>query len=292
MQNLTGKTAIVTGAASGIGLGIARALAGAGMNLVLADIQAAPLEEARRLVVAAGAKAVTRQADVSDLDQVAALARAAQQVFGGLHVACNNAGVAMHGTPLEEVSAEEWRWVVGVNVLGVINGIRAVVPAIRRQGEGGHIVNTASISGFFIRNGANQGAYSMSKYAVVALSEALEQELEGSGIGVSVLCPGPVRTGIFRGTANRPEQFGGPYTRPEHVRMAARLLGTGALEPEQVGARVLHAIRHDEFYVFTHGAERAAIRARHARIEAALDQADAFWESTGTVAPEGNSILG
>ncbi len=271
MQDLTGKTAIVTGAASGIGLGIARALAGAGMNLVLGDIQPGPLEEARRLVEAAGARAVTRRADVADFDQVAELARAARKAFGGLHVACNNAGVAMHGTPLEGVSAEEWRLVMGVNVLGVINGIRAFVPAIRRQNEGGHVVNTASISGFFIRNGANQGAYSMSKYAVVALSEALEQELEGSGIGVSVLCPGPVRTRIFEGTATRP-------ARPAHERIAARMLGTGALEPEQVGARVLHAIRHDEFYVFTHGAEREAVRARHARIEAALDQADAFWD--------------
>jgi NAD(P)-dependent dehydrogenase (short-subunit alcohol dehydrogenase family) len=279
MQELQGKVAVVAGAASGIGLGIARALGAAGMKLVLADIQADPLEETRRLMEAAGAQVVTRRTDISDFDQVAALARAAQEAFGGLHVACNNAGVAMHGTPLEEVSAEEWRWVMGVNVLGVINGIRAFVPVIRRQQHGGHIVNTASISGFFMRAGVHQGAYSMSKYAVVALSEALEQELEGSGIGVSVLCPGPVRTRIFEGAATRTEQFGGPYARPAHERMAARLLGSGALAPEQVGARVLHGIRHNEFYIFTHGAEREAIRARHARIEAALDQADAFWKT-------------
>ncbi len=271
MRELKGKVAVVTGAASGIGLGIARALGAAGMDLVLADIQAAPLEDARRQVEELGARAATRRADVSDFEQVAALARAAQETFGGLHVACNNAGIAMHGTPLEDISAEEWRRVIGVNVLGVVNGIRAFVPAIRSHKQGGHIVNTASISGFFIRNGANQGAYSMSKYAVVALSEALEQELEDSGIGVSVLCPGPVRTRIFEDTGTRPH-------RPAHERMAARLLGTGALEPEQVGARVLHAIRNSEFYVFTHSAERAAIRARHARIEAALDQADAFWK--------------
>lgn len=278
MHDLRDKAAVVTGAGSGIGLGIARALAGAGMNLVLADIQPGPLEEARREVEAAGARAVAVKTDVSDPAQVAALARAAQEAFGGLHVAVNNAGVAMHGTPVEQVTADEWRWVLGVNVLGVINGIHALVPAIRRHGQGGHVVNTASISGFFLRRGANQGAYSMTKYAVVALSEALEQELEGSGIGVSVLCPGPVRTRIFAGAAARPEQFGGPYARPQHERMATRMLGTGALDPAQVGARVLHAIEHDEFYVFTHGAERAAVRARHARIEAALDQADAFWE--------------
>lgn len=278
MHDLKGKTAIVTGAGSGIGLGIARALAGAKMNLLLADIQPAALEAARRAVEAEGARAVTLATDVSDCDQVSALARAAQDAFGEVHVAVNNAGVAMHGTLVEDVSADEWRWVMGVNVLGVVNGIHAFVPAIRRHNQGGHVVNTASISGFFLRRGANQGAYSMTKYAVVALSEALEQELDGSGIGVSVLCPGPVRTRIFEGAATRPERFGGPYARPAHARMAARMLGTGALEPAQVGARVLHAIRHGEFYVFTHGAERDAVRARHARIEAALDQADAFWQ--------------
>lgn len=265
MRDLNGKTAVVTGAGSGIGLGIAHALAGAGMNLVLADIQEASLNEARAAIEAKGGRAITRVTDVSDPDQVAALARAAQEHFGKLHVAVNNAGIAMHGTPVADVSAEAWRRVLGVNVLGVINGIHAFVPAIRGHGEGGHIVNTASISGFFIRRGSDQGAYSMTKYAVVALSEALEQELDGSGVGVSVLCPGPVRTRIFEGHAN-------------HQRVAARIMGSAALEPAQVGARVLHAITHDEFYVFTHGTERATIRARHARIEAALDEADAFWQ--------------
>ncbi|MEO9190204.1 MAG: SDR family NAD(P)-dependent oxidoreductase, partial [Acetobacteraceae bacterium] len=203
--------------------------------------------------------------DVSNPDQVAALASAARENFGALHVAVNNAGVAMHGIPVEQVSADEWRRVLGVNVLGVINGIRAFVPAIRSHGGPGHVVNTASISGFFIRRGSNQGAYSMTKYAVVALSEALKQELDGSGIGVSVLCPGPVRTHIFD-------------ARPDHAAIGARMMGAGALEPDQVGARVLHAIENEEFYVFTHGAERATVRARHARIEAALDQADAYWE--------------
>lgn len=277
MRELQGKTAVVTGAGSGIGLGIARTLAQAGMNLVLADIQDAPLQAARAAIEAAGARAVTRVTDVSDPAQVEALAAAARDAFGGLHVAVNNAGVAMHGTRLVDVTADEWNWALGVNVLGVINGIRAFVPAIRRHDQGGHIVNTASVSGFFIRKGSDQGAYSMTKYAVVALSEALEQELEGTGIGVTVLCPGPVRTGIFQGGGARPARFGGPYERASHRPIAGRLLDTQALRPEQVGARVLHAIKNEEFYVFTHGAESVAIRARHARIEAALDKADAFW---------------
>ena len=277
MLELSGKTAIVTGAASGIGLGIAKALAGAGMNLVLADLRPGPLETARRDIEALGAKAIGVVVDVSDAASVAAAGRAAEQAFGKLHVAVNNAGVAMHGTRVEEVTPDEWNWVIGVNVLGVINGIRTFVPLIRRHGEGGHVVNTASISGFFVRKGRNQGAYSMTKYAVVALSEALEQEVEGAGIGVSVLCPGAVETQIFASAATRPERFGGPYMRPQQE--ALRGAAGRGLAPEVAGQRVLQAIQHNEFYVLTHAGERDAVKARHARIEAAFDRA-AAWESS------------
>ena len=277
MQDLQGKTAIVTGAASGSGSGIAKALAGAGMNLVLADIQQDALTAIRRDVEALGAKAIDVVVDVPDAASVAAAGRAAEQAFGKLHVAVNNAGVAMHGTRVEDVSADEWNWVIGVNVLGVINGIRNFVPLIRRHGEGGHVVNTASISGFFIRRGRNQGAYSMTKYAVVALSEALEQEVDDAGIGVSVLCPGAVDTHIFASAATRPERFGGPYARPQQEALRG---GMGrALSPNTVGQRVLQAIQNNEFYVLTHAGERDAVKARHARIEAAFDRADA-WAKT------------
>ena len=275
MLELKGKTAIVTGAASGIGLGIAKALAGAGMNLVLADLQPDRLAAARRDIESMGTGAVGVAVDVSDAASVATAARAAEQAFGKLHVAVNNAGVAMHGTRIEDVSAEEWNWVIGVNVLGVVNGIRAFVPMIRRHGEGGHVVNTASISGFFVRRGRNQGAYSMTKYAVVALSEALEQEVEDADIGVSVLCPGAVATHIMESAATRPERFGGPYVRPQQAAMRGAI-GL-ALAPDVVGQRVLQAIRQREFYVLTHAHERTAITARHGRIEAALDRA-AAWE--------------
>jgi NAD(P)-dependent dehydrogenase (short-subunit alcohol dehydrogenase family) len=183
----------------------------------------------------------------------------------------------MHGTPREQVGIEEWNWVIGVNVLGVINGIRTFVPLIRRHGEGGHVVNTASISRFFIRRGRNQGAYSMTKYAVVALSEALEQEVGDVGIGVSVLCPGAVDTSIFASSVTRPDRFGGPYARPQQEAMRGAM-GHG-LPPELVGQRVLQAIRDREFYILTHASERAAIKARHERIEAAFDRAEA-WETT------------
>jgi len=275
--DLKGKTAVVTGSGGGIGLGIAKALAGAGMNLVLADLQPDKLATARTAIEALGVRAVTVPVDVSDAASVANVARVAEQSFGKLHVAVNNAGVAMHGSPVEQVTPEEWQWLIGVNVMGVINGIRTFVPLIRKHGEGGHVVNTASVSGFFVRAGRNQGAYAMSKYAVVALSEALEQEVEGSGIGVSVLCPGPVTTNIFGSAATRPERFGGAYQRPSQEAMAG-MLGAG-LPPEVVGQRVLQGMRDGEFYILTHASERDVVKARHARIDAAFARAE-DWQKT------------
>lgn len=273
--DLKGKAAVVTGSAGGIGLGIAKALAGAGMNLVLADLQPDKLDAARAAIESLGVRAVAVPVDVSDAESVANVARVAEQSFGKLHVAVNNAGVAMHGTPIEQVTPQEWQWLAGVNVMGVVNGIRSFVPLIRRHGEGGHVVNTASVSGFFVREGRNQGAYAMSKYAVLALSEALEQETKGSGIGVSVLCPGSVATNIFGSAATRPERFGGAYQRPSQEAMSGAL--AGGLAPEVVGQRVLQGMQSGEFYILTHAGERDVVKARHARIEAAFERA-AAWE--------------
>ena len=274
MQNFTGKTAVVTGAASGIGLGIAKALAGAGMNMVLADLRPGPLEEARAAIAALGVKAIAVQVDVSDPASVAAVATAAGQAFGKLHIAVNNAGVAMHGTKLALVTPEEWSWAFGVNVMGVTNGIRSFVPMIRAHGEGGHVVNTGSMSSFFVREGREQGAYAATKYAVAAISEALEQELKGSGIGVSILCPGAVNTSIFDSAATRPDRFGGAYRRPTQEALRSAF-ATGSLDPVVVGERVLQAIRDEDFYILTHTTERAAVKARLDRIIAAFDRADA-----------------
>ena len=264
MQDLKGKTAIITGGASGIGLGIARAFAREGMNLMLADVIPDRLDTARRELESLGARVATVLTDVSNPASVAAAANAVQQTFGRLHVAVNNAGVPMHGKPIEQVTAEEWQRVIGVNITGVINAIHCFVPMIRSHGEGGHVVNTASISGFFIRKGRNQGAYSMSKYAVVALSEALEQETEDANIGVSVLCPGPVRTNLLASISTAPAAPAGMGDR---------------LEPDVLGQRVVQAIRDREFYVLTHASERDVIKARHARIEAAFDRAAAWQRS-------------
>ena len=274
MRDFKGKTAIVTGAASGIGLGIAKALAHAGTNIMLADLRPDPLEAARQEIERIGVKAAAVTIDVSDPDSVAAAGKAVLDTFGSLHIAVNNAGVAMHGTPLEKVSLQEWEWVMGVNIKGVINGIRTFVPLIRSQGQGGHVVNTGSVSSLFVREGRNQGAYAMTKYAVLALSEALEQELAGSGIGVSILCPGGVNTAIFDSAATRPDRFGGSYRRPEQEAMKAGFAAQ-ALDPVVVGRRVVQAIRDDEFYILTHTGERAAITARFDRLAAAFDRADA-----------------
>ncbi len=166
MRDVKGKTAIVTGSASGIGLGIAKALAEAGANIVLADLRPEPLEAARETIAAFGVDTLAVTIDVSDPASVEAAGRAALQKFGTLHIAVNNAGVAMHGTTLENVSLQEWEWVIGVNVKGVINGIRTFVPMIRAHGEPGHVVNTGSVSSLFVREGRDQGAYAMTKYAV------------------------------------------------------------------------------------------------------------------------------
>ena len=273
MRDIRGKTAIVTGAASGIGLGIAKALAHAGANIVLADLRPEPLAVARKTIETTGVRAIGVTVDVSDPDSVAAAGKAASDAFGTLHIAVNNAGVAMHGTPLENVTLEEWDWVIGVNVKGVINGIRTFVPMIRSHGQGGHVVNTGSVSSLFVREGRNQGAYAMTKYAVLALSEALEQELAGSGIGVSILCPGGVNTSIFDSAATRPDRFGGSYRRPQQEALKSAF-APGALDPEVVGRRVLRGIQDNEFYILTHTGEREIISARLDRIKAAFDRAD------------------
>ena len=273
MHDFKGKTAIVTGAASGIGLGIAKALAHAGANIVLADLRPEPLEVARKAIEAIGVRAVGVTIDVSDAESVAAAGQAALDAFGALHIAVNNAGVAMHGTPVEQVTPEEWDWVIGVNVKGVINGIRTFVPMIRSHGLGGHVVNTGSVSSLFVREGRNQGAYAMTKYAVLALSEALEQELKGSGIGVSILCPGGVNTSIFDSAATRPDRFGGSYRRPQQEALKSAFAAE-MLAPEVVGRRVLQAIQDNEFYILTHTGERDIITARLDRMKAAFDRAD------------------
>jgi NAD(P)-dependent dehydrogenase (short-subunit alcohol dehydrogenase family) len=267
MEKLAGRVAVVTGGASGIGLGIARAAVAEGMRVALLDIEDAALDGARRSL---GADAIALRADVSD---PATLAAAAEQVlarFGRIDVICNNAGVLTQGR-LAESRIRDWEWLVGVNLLGVVHGIRVFVPHLRAHGEGGHVVNTASVAGLSALPGG-LGIYTATKHAVVALSEVLHEELAPEGIGVSVLCPGGVRTRIFEAGRNRPEVLGGPDADALRAAAANGVAEMG-MDPLAVGERVLRAIRANELYVLTHPEFRAAFAARAEAILAAYDRA-------------------
>jgi len=270
-MDISGKTAIVTGAASGIGLGIATALAEAGANVVLADIQKDAVEQAAHGLSGTNKRVMPVRIDVTQEQSVLDGLAEAERNFGKLHIACNNAGVPMHGTRLIDVPPRDWEFVLGVNVWGVIHGIRHFVPAILKHGEPGHVVNTASVAAFQNRRGTDQGPYSMSKYAVLSLSEALEHEMAGSNVGVSVLCPGPIATNIARGARNRPDHMGGPQVRATDEKVLAERLAASGLDPKIVGERVVDAIRTRTFYAFVSAVPADLIKARHRRIEDAMN---------------------
>jgi NAD(P)-dependent dehydrogenase (short-subunit alcohol dehydrogenase family) len=270
-MDISGKTAIVTGAASGIGLGIATALAEAGANVVMADIQKDAVEQAAHSLSGTNKRIMPVRIDVTQEQSVLDALAEVERNFGKLHIACNNAGVPMHGSRLIDVPSSDWEFVIGVNIWGIIHGIRHFLPAILKHGEEGHIVNTASVAGFQNRPGTNQGPYSMSKYAALSLSEALEHELEGTNVGVSVLCPGPINTNIARGARNRPDHLGGPQIRTSDEAVLAERLATIGLDPKRVGERVVDAIQTKTFYAFVSAMPADAIKARHRRIEEALN---------------------
>jgi NAD(P)-dependent dehydrogenase (short-subunit alcohol dehydrogenase family) len=268
MEDLQGKVAVITGGASGIGRAVADRAAADGMKIVLADIEQGPLKVAVDDLTSNGAEALGVVTDVSEAASVQALRDRALDRFGAVHLVHNNAGIGLGG-PIWEVSEADWRWILGVNLWGVVHGVATFTPLLIEQGEG-HIVNTASVAGVQNRRGTNQGPYSMSKYAVLSLSEALEQELEGSNVSVSVLCPGPINTNIARGARNRPEHLGGPQIRATDEAVLAERLATTGLDPKIVGERVVDAIRTKTFYAFVSAVPADVIRARHRRIEEAL----------------------
>ena len=270
MKDLAGKFAFVTGAANGIGFGVARALARQGVHVALADIERDGVERAAGEVAALGVRTLALPLDVSDSDAVERAARQVADQFGRVHICVNNAGVSLQRGPAYEIACQQWDWLMGVNVFGAVNGVRAFLPLIRRHGEEGHIVNTASIAGLQVHPALRNGSYSMTKYAVVAFSESLEAELAGSAIGVSVLCPALVTTTINASSRRRPERFGGPFAE-NRVDISALVSDQAAWTPDEVGDRVVHAIRAGEFFIFTHGVMRAGLERRHARIMAAFD---------------------
>jgi len=257
---LEGKVALVTGGASGIGKGMAQQLIAAGMQVVIADIEDSVLQQ-----TAAQIGAVGWRADVSDLQSMQALAEGIRRRFGTVHVVCNNAGVGSTGR-IADLTISDWRWMLGVNLWGVIHGVNVFLPILKDNIDGGHIVNTASLAGLAGMPGL--GAYSVTKHAVVALSEVLAQELaqDNSKIGVTVLCPGTVRTNIKASQRNRPRELGDG--RLTDVDLETEEFGRQMrwMDPQDVGRIVVTAIKRGDLHAFTHPEMFGAIEQRFATI--------------------------
>lgn len=268
-----GMTAFVTGAGSGIGRGIALALARRGASVGVCDIRLDDAGETVSLIEASGGKALAVKADVSVRESVEEAANIVTDAFGEVSILCNNAGIAMHGVPLHEIRQADWDWVIGVNVYGVIHGMNVFVPRMLASGKPAHVVNTASIGGFQVNPNFLTGAYSMTKYAVVALSEGMQNELAGTNVGVSVLAPAAVDTGIHLSERSRPDRLGGAYVRPENHFMGDLIKDSA--RPEDIGERVAAAIEGNEFYIFTHPETQHWLEARHERIRAGFEAARA-----------------
>jgi NAD(P)-dependent dehydrogenase (short-subunit alcohol dehydrogenase family) len=270
VDDLAGRVAVITGGASGIGLAMARRFAGEGMKLVLADIERPVLQRAGDELGRTGADVLTVPTDVSLEDDVEALAATALEHFGDVHLVCNNAGVGSRGLPIAELPLADFAWVLAVNLFGVIHGLRAFLPHLRAN-DVGHIVNTASTSGLY--HLPRMGPYNASKAAVVALSETLRFELaaEGSRVGVSVLCPGRVRTNISTADRNLPERFAYALDTDQMAQVATykarrREQWAGATDPSDIADQVCDAVRANRFYVLTHPGSLDVFEARARRI--------------------------
>lgn len=269
MRDVDGKTALITGGASGIGLGMARAFLDAGMNVVIVDLQEARLAQAAQQL-AAGDRLLTIRLDVSDRAAMAAAAEEVERRFGPLHLLCNNAGLNGQ-TSIDEVGPEEWDWLVSVNLNGVMNGLFAFLPGMKAHGEGGHIVNTSSIAGI-LPMPAPGGTYTALKFAVRGLTDSLRMALATQDIGVSVLCPGLVRTNIRESAETLiPEGVRDTMKLPEVNPMEAGVDPSNAgMDPLEVGRRVLEGVRRNDAYILPHGEFVDEVREEFDRIIAAF----------------------
>jgi NAD(P)-dependent dehydrogenase (short-subunit alcohol dehydrogenase family) len=268
MKDVQDKVAFITGAASGMGLGMARAFSAAGMKVMLGDIQKEALDTAVAELKSQGRDVAGIVVDVTDRDSVFAAAQATVDTFGKVHVCINNAGVGASGSA-EDTSERNWRWTIDVNMWGVVWGLQAFMPLIKEHGEGGHVVNTASMAGMF--SWKELSAYNASKYAVVALSETAMAEHTDDNIGISVLCPGVVNTNLGTSARNRGADYGGSTDKKSEQMVAMLKKG---LNPDVVGEQVLEAIIDEQPYIFTDPSLRSWVENRFARILAGYDWAD------------------
>lgn len=288
MRDITGKVAFITGGASGMGLAMARSFAAAGMKVAIADVEQAALDRVKAEFDASNAEVITLRVDVTDRAAMEAAADATEAAFDKVHVLVNNAGVAVGGS-LDQMSYEDWDWVMGVNLDGVVNGLQAFLQRIKAHGEGGHVVNTASLAGHFAIPGL--GIYTATKYAVVGISETLRADLKQHNIGVSVLCPGVVNTNIFDSGRNRPSHLQGEtdtaqmvlsedVAEPEREQRMAEMMAR-ALDPAVVGDMVLHSIQEDEFYIFSHPEVEPMVSGRAAEVTDAFARWRKYREDHG-----------
>lgn len=273
MKDFRGKTAFITGGASGIGFALARAFGREGARIALADIDFDAARYAVERLDKDQIKAVPIRCDVSERHSIERAALETVATFGKVHIVCNNAGVAVGG-PLGTVTGSDWDWVIDVNLKSVVYGVETFYPLIRSHGEGGHIVNTASIAGLISPPGLEP--YCATKFAVVAMSEGWAQQLQQINIGVSVLCPGFVRTRIHESGRARPDRYGGSGEVDPGVGAtqaeAAENIAHG-IDPDVVGARTVEAVKAGEFYIFTHPFMRDFVEMRFQAIRAAFEAA-------------------
>jgi NAD(P)-dependent dehydrogenase (short-subunit alcohol dehydrogenase family) len=269
MQDLKGKVGFITGGASGIGLAMAEAFGREGMAVMLADIETSALQTAVADLRAKQVRVESVVCDVASRDSVRAAALETIARFGKVHLVCNNAGVGAGG-PLGEVPARDWDWVIDVNLMGVVYGVETFTPLIASHGEGGHFVNTASMAGMVSPPGMEP--YCATKFAVVAMSEGWAQQLAPRNIGMSILCPGFVKTRINESRRNRPSAYGPDDRAPPPVDAPPSPVLSG-IPTGPVARRVVEAVRDGDLYVFTHPEFRAVTEARFNRILAAFDKA-------------------
>jgi NAD(P)-dependent dehydrogenase (short-subunit alcohol dehydrogenase family) len=274
MKDLSGKTAFVTGGASGIGLALCYAFGQRGMNVAFGDVEADACAAAVKTLRGAGINAIGMTVDVSDRDSLAEAAARTFSKFGKVHILCNNAGVSRAG-PIESISSSDWDWVIGVNLKGLVHGLQVFLPHMKAHGEPGHVVNTASING--VAGAPLAGPYCATKFASVGISEVLAAELADSPIGVSVLCPSWVKTRMLDNGRNRPARFGGPIrldmdgANAERNQRYAKALESG-LDPAYVAQLVVDAIEARRLYIFTHADRRVDVDSRYQLMTQAFDE--------------------